>query len=172
MMKLSVSCIIASAVLASLPMGSSADSLKGFQDFVFGMTLQEASAIQSLSLASETDAGHQYESEVVVNILGKEYRQTLLFDDRDLLTQVNVYRELNEGDLMCTAEFEEVFGAVRARYGEADQPPNRTAHGGMTAITSAQFTEADGSKIKLAAVWLDNCLINVAYISGPGGSDF
>ena len=171
-MKRTTFALTISLAIVACPLIGLAEEMTGFQDFQFGMTRQAAEAVQPLTPGSSEESGRWYRAASMVNILGDDYSQELLFNPDDILIQVNVSRKFDGGDTACTSEFNAVFGAIRARYGEPDQPPNRSVHGGISAITAARFTGTDGSRVNLASIWLNDCTINVAYVSSPGGSGF
>lgn len=149
-----------------------AAGISGFQDFQFGMRLAEVQDTETLTPSSDIEEGRWFKASETATILGNDYGQELLFNRDDILIQVNVSRQFEGIDVACTGAFDEVFGAIRATYGEPDQQPERTVHGGIAAITVAHFTQGDGSRVILSAIFLNNCTVNVAYISSPGGAGF
>jgi hypothetical protein len=106
------------------------------------MAREEAETIQSLTPGSVEESNPWYHATASVNILGIDYSQALLFNPDDILLQVNVSRKFVGGDTACTLEFNDVFGAVRARYGEPDQPPNRSVYGGICCDHGSPFHQS------------------------------
>mgnify|MGYP000477626443 FL=1 len=148
------------------------EKIIGFQNYKFGRTIKQVLEIDELVATSANDDGQWFNTRRKTTILGENYTQSLLFGPDGKLKQVNVFREFEGGDIACSGAFEEAFGAIRATYGNADQPPDRTVHGGISAITTARFTHSNGSSVRLSSVFISGCLINVAYTAGTDGSGF
>lgn len=159
-------------LLALFTESVSAQGIDGFQDFKVGMTVSQVEKIASISPSSREEKGQWFRNANEVEIIGEFYTQEFLFNVENLLVQVNVYREFEAIDVSCTNEFEESFGAIRATYGEPDEPAERKIFGGVAAMTSVRFSRSDGSRVILMTNFLDKCLVHVAYVGAAGGASF
>lgn len=162
-------------ILSMLGLGKvDAETISGFQQLSFGMTLEDAQSIQHMSLKSEEDGLTLYRATEDINVLGNIYSQELTFNSESILIKISLFREepiVNKVD--CSAEFSNIFAPISSRYCQPDEPINQNVISADVIFTSASFTKTDGSSIKILVVFVSsNCLINVLYTGGFGGAQF
>lgn len=167
-----LSMILMGQILIAVPeIGESGEVISGFRDYEFGTPLSKLSGTLNLSLDPTEEDMEWYNAAETIKVLGQDYKQSFGFQD-GLLIQVNIHREFEGIETACEVEFDSAYAALQATYGNSDQLPERKNYSGISTIRSATFTGPDGSAVKLAAVFIQTCLVNVAYVSSPGGAGF
>jgi hypothetical protein len=148
-------------------------ALPGFQKFQFGMSEQQIRRITKIEQASTEKEGLWLTSVQSVEIDGINYRL------RFLLTGGKLYRirlsdETVASDGACETHFGRVFGLVKAKYGNPDEPPEREVFpGGLATIRTAKFTFRDGGQIISSTYYQDGkCTVLISYTGAMGSGSF
>lgn len=148
-----------------------AEPINGFRNYSFGTTFDEINSRLTLSEQETNDQNETvFSASEKVAVGSHDYDLSFWFRDEALI-QINLSRSYDASSTFCIGDFDETFGAINARYGPADSPPNKID----PLIMTADFTDANGSSIKLLGASFDElekCFIHVAYRSGGSGGTF
>ena len=170
----SIILLVAAAVLASVGalVAQSEESISGFSPYVFGTTLGTLQEQYDLHYDTlHQDHGPTYTAPNTT-VGGDEYEVRLGFQD-DILHHISLTRwiEGSSSQFQCETEFNNILGAVQARYGPPDADPLVRGIAGVRSL-EVRFTRSDLSQIRILAASTGICLISVDYSAGSQESTF
>ena len=168
---LTLIALLALLVLPEVNASHAGQRVLGYDQFTFGMTRQEISKQVNLIFHSKDEDGNWYKSSKDIVVLGDSYVFKFKFHE-DVLIQMNITHKFDIEMSDCQSKFFDAFAALKAKYGDPDQPVQTSEMKDVGAIYSVRFTGADGSYIEEFVHFSRACLLNVGYVSGKKGKEF
>ena len=159
-------------ILAGASSIQAQETISGFQDYQFGMSIEEIMKISPITIQEETDPETPSYDVKDVRMLGEDFSVQLTFKD-ERLWNINVARMgyTVTNSFSCEADLDRAFAGMQANYGEPDTPLDKQDPMHMNAC----FTARDASQACVTSFHfdvLDSCSLIVAYKAPPEGGSF
>jgi hypothetical protein len=146
-------------------------ALPGYGGFLFGMTEQQARSVKSLSapIPEPTRTRFKLAEPATVDGIDYVFSVTLM---KGKLDTILLSSDTKETDTGCQYNFNRVVSLVQTKYGPPDRAPSEKVYSRIARFRDATFTFQDGNAIVVSSVYIETCLINVAYMAGKKGGSF